>query len=309
MSFTYWISEHERQNTKQSTRGMSTCRPCHLQLPLRPRTLLITDVTRLQPFTVGGDSFRENLETLVSYNVRTDEIQQDCLYIEQGHLMTPTTFMTYSMAIDPRQSVVVTWIPIKMYSTPQGSRPSSRPGSPLFTSSSRPTSLQYMPYPTKPKGGWQRQRQVVVNKSMAQLRETKATRKFMNKYHEVFQTSMVQGSNNPPGPFLYQEDGKNVCLAARRNAEEYSVEPSVRENAKRLSSRRNRSTENDDGQRPGCAYGDSTGVFAEGSGWPNAANEQSPNDGRISSQERSDQNTPDGIPGHREPEKQVSDMC
>ena len=30
----------------------------------------------------------------------------------------------------------------------------------------------------------------------------------MNKYHEVFQTSMAQGSNNPPGPFLYQEDGK-----------------------------------------------------------------------------------------------------
>ena len=98
-------------------------------------TLLIADVTRLQPFTVGGDSFRENLETLVSYNVRTDRIQQDCLYIEQGHLMTPTTFMTYSMAVNPHQSVVVTWTPIKMYSTPQGSQPSSRPGSPLYTSS------------------------------------------------------------------------------------------------------------------------------------------------------------------------------
>ena len=68
-----------------------------------------------------------------------------------------------------------------------------------------------MPYPTKPKGGWQRPRQVVVNKSRAQLRETKATRKFINKYHEVFQTSMAQGSNNPPGPFLYQEDGKTYA--------------------------------------------------------------------------------------------------
>ena len=135
VSFTYWISEHERQNTKQSTRGMSTCRPRHLQLPLHPRTLLIADVTRLQPFTVGGDSFHENLETLVSYNVRTDGIQQDCLYIEQGHLMTPTTFMTYSMAVNPRQSVVVTWTPIKMYSTLQGSWPSSRLGLPLYTSS------------------------------------------------------------------------------------------------------------------------------------------------------------------------------
>ena len=98
-------------------------------------TLLITDVTRLQPFTVGGDSFRQNIETLVSYNVRTDRIQQDCLYIEQGHLMMPTMFMTYSMAIDPRQTVVVTWTLLKMYSMLQGSQPSSRPGSPLYTSS------------------------------------------------------------------------------------------------------------------------------------------------------------------------------
>ena len=65
-----------------------------------------------------------------------------------------------------------------------------------------------MPYPTKPKGGWQRPCQVVVNMSTAQLREKKATRKFMNKYQEVFQTSMAQESNNPPGTFLYQEDGK-----------------------------------------------------------------------------------------------------
>ena len=135
MSFTYWISKHERENTKQSTRGMSTCCPHHLELPLRPRTLLITDVTRLQPFTVGGDSFRENLETLVSYNVCTDGIQQDCLYIEQGHLMTPTTFMTYSMAINPHKTVVVTWTPIRMYSMQQGSQPSSPQASPLYTSS------------------------------------------------------------------------------------------------------------------------------------------------------------------------------
>ena len=98
------------------------------------RTLLITDVTRLQPFTLGGDNFQENIEMLISYNVRTNGIQQDCLYIEQGHLMTPTTFMTYSMAVDPRQSVVVTWTPIKRYSMPRDSRLSSPPGSPFYTS-------------------------------------------------------------------------------------------------------------------------------------------------------------------------------
>ena len=130
MTCFYLINKREKENTRQLTSGMSTCCPCNLQLPIRPRMLLITDVTRL--FTARGDSFRENIETLVSYNVRTDGLQQDCLYIEQGHLMTPTTFMTYSMAIDPRKTVVVTWTPIRMYSMQQGSQPSSLPGSPLY---------------------------------------------------------------------------------------------------------------------------------------------------------------------------------
>ena len=82
-----------------------------------------------------GTVFRENLETLVSYNVCMDGIQQDCLYIQQGHLMSPTTFMTYSMAVNPRKSVVVTWTPIKMYCTQQGSQPSSPQGSHFYTSS------------------------------------------------------------------------------------------------------------------------------------------------------------------------------
>ena len=68
-----------------------------------------------------------------------------------------------------------------------------------------------MPYPTKPKGGWQRPRQVVVTKSTAQLRETKAAKKFLNKYPEIFRPNMAQSSNNPPGPFLYQEDGKTYA--------------------------------------------------------------------------------------------------
>ena len=116
------------------------------------------------------------------------------------------------------------------------------------------------------------------------------------------------GVQQPSGSISLSGGRQNVCLVARRNAEEYPVEPSVPENAKRLPSRRNRSTENGDGQRPSGAYGDSSGVLAEGSGWPDAANEQSRNVRGISSQERSDQNTPDGIPGRRDPEKQVSDV-
>ena len=136
MTSFYWINMCEKRNKKWIISGMSTSCLRNLQLLLCPRTLLITDVTRLQPFIAGGDSFRENIETLVSYNVRNDGSQQDCLYIEQGHLMTPTVFMTYLMAIDPQKSVVVTWTPIQIYFAPQqGFQPSSLPGSPLYTSS------------------------------------------------------------------------------------------------------------------------------------------------------------------------------
>ena len=65
-----------------------------------------------------------------------------------------------------------------------------------------------MPYPTKPKGGWQRPRQVVVNMSTAQIREKKVTWKFANKYRDVFQNNMAEGPRDPQGPFLYQEGGK-----------------------------------------------------------------------------------------------------
>ena len=91
---------------------MFTSHPRNLQIPIQPRTLLIADVTKLQPFVVRGTNFRESIEALVNYNIGNDGIQQDCLYIEQGHLMTPTIFMSHSMAVDPRKSVVVTWTPI-----------------------------------------------------------------------------------------------------------------------------------------------------------------------------------------------------
>ena len=68
-----------------------------------------------------------------------------------------------------------------------------------------------MPYPTKPKGGWQRPRQVVVNKSTVQIRESKATRKFANKYQEILQNNMAEGPKDPQGPFLYQEGGKTYA--------------------------------------------------------------------------------------------------
>ena len=66
----------------------------------------------------------------------------------------------------------------------------------------------FMPYPTKPKGGWQRPRQVVVNKSTAQIQEKKATQKFVNRYQDILQNNMAEGPKDPQGPFFYQEGGK-----------------------------------------------------------------------------------------------------
>ena len=71
--------------------------------------------------------------------------------------------------------------------------------------------MSLMPYPTKPKGGWQRPSQVVVNKSTAQIWEKKATQKFANKYKEIFLNNMAEGQNNPQGSFFYQEGGKTYA--------------------------------------------------------------------------------------------------
>ena len=64
-----------------------------------------------------------------------------------------------------------------------------------------------MPYPTKPKGGWQWPRQVVVNRSTAQLWE----QKFVTKYQDIFQNNMAEGPKDPQGPFFYQEGGKTYA--------------------------------------------------------------------------------------------------
>ena len=117
------------------------------------------------------------------------------------------------------------------------------------------------------------------------------------------------GTQQPSGAISLSRRREDVCIAARRNAEEYSVEPFVRENAKRLQGRGNRHTKNNDGQRPHGPHDDSTGVLAEGGHRSNAENEQSRNDGRTSSQEQSDPTTHDGISGHKDPEKQVSDVA
>ena len=166
-----------------------------------------------------------------------------------------------------------------------------------------------MPNPTKPKGGWQRPRQVVVNRSTAQLREKKATRKFMNKYQEILQPSMAQGSNNPQGPFLYQEDGKTYASLPTEMLQNIQRSPLFDKMKKGLPGGRSRNTTKYYGEGPGSTYDDSTGVFTESGGWTNAANEQSSDDERASGKERRHEVPHDGIPGRKTPKRQVSHVA
>ena len=136
----------------------------------------------------------------------------------------------------------------------------------------------FMPYPTKLKGGWQRPCQVVVNKSTAQIREKKATRKFVNKYQDILQNNMVEGPKDPQGPFFYQEGGKTYASLPNGDAPEHTEESTFRENAKRLQGRRHRNTQDINGEGPGDPCVNPTGIFTKRGSRDNASDEQSSND-------------------------------
>ena len=68
-----------------------------------------------------------------------------------------------------------------------------------------------MPYPTKPKGGWQRPRQVVVNKSTVQIWEKKATQKVCEQIQGNFSEQYGRRPERSQGPFFYQEGGKTFA--------------------------------------------------------------------------------------------------
>ena len=63
---------------------MSIPLPRTIHPPIKERKVLIANVTRGELVHMNDDAFREQLDTLISYNVRNDRIKQDCLYIKQG---------------------------------------------------------------------------------------------------------------------------------------------------------------------------------------------------------------------------------
>ena len=94
---------------------MSIPLPRTIHLPIKERKVLIADITRGELVHMNDDAFREQFDTLISYNVRNDGIKQDCLYIKQGQFLNPRSFKGHSMVIDPQRTVVVTWTPVQIH--------------------------------------------------------------------------------------------------------------------------------------------------------------------------------------------------
>ena len=149
---------------------------------------------------------------LVSYNVCNDSAQQDCLYIEQGHLMTSTMFMTYSMVIDPQKSVVVSWTPIRMSSTlQQGSLALISTGITfiyfflkachyVFDAISHQTEGRVA---TATSGCGQQEHSADTGKEG----HTEVCKQIQGNLSEQY----GRGTQNPQGPFFYQEGGKTYA--------------------------------------------------------------------------------------------------
>ena len=159
-----------------------------------------------------------------------------------------------------------------------------------------------MPYPTKLKRGWQRPRQVVVNKSTVQIRESKATQKFANKYQEILQNNMAEGTQRSPGSIFVPRRRQDVCLPSHGDAPEYTEELTFRQNAKRLQGGRHQNSQEYNGKGPGDSYVNPTGVFTKCGSRDNASDEQSSNDegnGRKCDHERPDQVFDDGVSRNR----------
>ena len=76
---------------------------------------------------------------------------------------------------------------------------------------------------------------------------------------------MAEGPNDPQDPFLYQEGGKTYASLPGGDATEYSEELVVREDGKRLQSRRNINTKDNYGKEPSDSYINSKGIPTKGS--------------------------------------------
>ena len=82
-----------------------------------------------------------------------------------------------------------------------------------------------MPYPTKPKGGWQRPHQVVVNKSTAQIWEKEGHTEVCEQIQGNFSEQYGRGTQRSSGSIFLPRRGKDVRLPSCGDAPEHTEEP------------------------------------------------------------------------------------
>ena len=117
------------------------------------------------------------------------------------------------------------------------------------------------------------------------------------------------GTQRPSGSLPVPRRRQDLRLSSCGDVTEYSEEPPFRQNEKRLSGGRSRTTTNYYGEGPGGTYANSTGVSTESGGWTNATDGQPSDDERTGGKECPDEDLNDGIQGHRASRTQVSHIA
>ena len=93
------------------------------------------------------------------------------------------------------------------------------------------------------------------------------------------------GTQRPSGSLPVPTRRQDIRLCSDGDVTEYSKEPPFRQNEKRLSGGRSRTTTNYYGEGPGGTYANSTGVFTESDNWTNATDGQPSDDERTGGKE------------------------
>ena len=84
-----------------------------------------------------------------------------------------------------------------------------------------------MPYPTKPKGGWPAATPGSHQQEHSSIEGEKGHTEVHEQVSENISDQYGAGIQQPSGSVSLSRRWKDLCIAARKNAEEYSDEPSV----------------------------------------------------------------------------------
>ena len=229
--------------------------------------------------------FREQLEALVSYNVRNNRVCQDCIYIEQGHYMNPehlpiklngnrspkvgscnmdsSDYTQLPVATIPAlvsTGITILYFVLKLlnYLT------DAKPGQADRKETERRTDQEGQPKQGSDQGG--RRQSKICEQTQRHSRQ--------ERYGERWNPS-------PTGPIFLRGPGEDISLHAQQNAPEHNDMPSLHANDERLSGRGSTGASSLTCQGSASSFDVSTRICEPGAGKQNTTNEQSQCHGRT----------------------------